>query len=168
MNPVRSLRRRTGLTQRQLAGRSATSQPTIAAYESGRKSPTVRTLRRLAASCGVAAEVVFVPPLTREDRRSLLIHDALAARVRIEPEAAIDRARRNLVTMRRANPHAVPLLDEWSRILDSGIDRVLDVLADPSEHGRALRHVTPFAGVLDAAERAAVIHRVQAAEAGER
>jgi transcriptional regulator with XRE-family HTH domain len=153
MNPVSMLRARTGLTQSQLAARAGTSQPTVAAYEADRKSPTLRTLRQLARACGLEAHVVLAPPLTREDRRSLHLHAAIAKRVVADPEAALARARRNLRTMADANPGAGPLLREWRRILDAGVDRVVYVLADPSEHARELRQVTPFAGVLTARER---------------
>ena len=48
MNAIRLLRDLGNLTQAELAEAAGTSQPTIAAYEAGRKSPTLRTLRRLA------------------------------------------------------------------------------------------------------------------------
>src|SRR5688572_4659535 len=148
MDPVSWLRVRTGLTQADLAGRAGTSQPAIAAYEAGRKSPTLRTLERLAHVCGLEAHVVFVSPLTREDRRSLHLHAAISRRIVADPEAALSRARRNLKTMSRANRAAAPLLAEWRRLLDEGEQRVLSVLADPGEHARDLRQVTPFAGEL--------------------
>lgn len=40
-------RRRAGLTQEELAERAATSRPTLSAYESGRKSPTLATAERI-------------------------------------------------------------------------------------------------------------------------
>ena len=42
MNPIRELREALGLTQQQLSTVAGTSQSAIAAYESGRKSPTWR------------------------------------------------------------------------------------------------------------------------------
>lgn len=153
MNPVADLRNRVGLTQSELAARAGTSQPAIAAYEADRKSPTLRTLTRLARACDLDAYVVFVSPLTREDRRSLYLHAAISRRILAEPDVALTRARRNLETMARANPGAAPLLREWRRILDGGVGRVLSVLADPGEHARELRQVTPFAGLLTPRER---------------
>ncbi|MBZ5734437.1 helix-turn-helix domain-containing protein [Nocardioides sp. TRM66260-LWL] len=44
---VQQLRRRAGLTQRQLAELSGVSQPNIAAYETGRRRPSPRMLARL-------------------------------------------------------------------------------------------------------------------------
>jgi transcriptional regulator with XRE-family HTH domain len=49
---LRDARKRSGLTQAQLAQRAGTSQATISAYEHGRKEPTVETLARLLAATG--------------------------------------------------------------------------------------------------------------------
>lgn len=164
MNPVSSLRTRTRLSQSALAVHAGTSQPTIAAYEAGRKSPTFRTIERLAYACDLEAHVVYVSPLTREDRRSLHLHAAISRRITEDPDAALRRARHNLQTMAKANPGASPLLREWRRIVDAGVERVLSVLADPGEHARDLRQVTPFAGMLTAGERQEAICSFRRAE----
>lgn len=156
MNPVHDLRRRTGLTQAQLAEAGGTSQPTIAAYESGKKSPTFRTLRRIARAAGLEPFVVFVPATTREDRRSLALHRAIADRLIETPDDVLEKALRNLSLMRNRHPHAHSLLSEWSEILSRSVDQIAVALLDPSLRGRDLRKVTPFAGVLTAAERAKV------------
>ncbi|HET8926349.1 MAG TPA: helix-turn-helix domain-containing protein [Microbacterium sp.] len=44
---LRDLRERAGLTQAQLARRSGVAQPNIAAYESGRRTPSAAMIRRL-------------------------------------------------------------------------------------------------------------------------
>lgn len=49
---LRTARRRSGLTQAQLAARVGTSQPVISAYEHGLRDPSVATLRRLVAGTG--------------------------------------------------------------------------------------------------------------------
>ncbi len=71
MNPVLQLRKITGLTQKALAERAGTSQPTIAAYEAGEKSPTLDTLEKLARVNALGVVVQYVAPLTREEQRSL-------------------------------------------------------------------------------------------------
>lgn len=52
-------RARAGLTQAQLARAAGTSQPTLAAYESGAKSPSVRTLDRIVRAAGASLEVTL-------------------------------------------------------------------------------------------------------------
>jgi transcriptional regulator with XRE-family HTH domain len=44
---IKSARHAAGLTQSQLANRASTTQPAVAAYESGARTPTVSTLERL-------------------------------------------------------------------------------------------------------------------------
>lgn len=156
MNPVLNLRRLKGLTQAELAAAAGTSQPTIAAYEAGRKSPTLRTIERLARAVGTVAEVAFHPPMTREERRSLHLHEAIAQHLRTDPDAVLQRARRNLEVMRERHPGAAPLLREWEVLLDRPPPDLLPVLTDPGPRARELRQVTPFAGVLSAPERAEV------------
>jgi transcriptional regulator with XRE-family HTH domain len=49
---IQAVRRRNGLTQRDLANRAGTSQPVISAYEHGRRDPTYETLRKLIEAGG--------------------------------------------------------------------------------------------------------------------
>jgi len=154
MNEIRTLRRTTGVTQAALAAAGRTSQPTIAAYEAGRKSPRLSTVRRLAESVGLEMSVRFLPPLTREDRRSIWLHRAIAERLDERPHRVLKRARATLKKMRQANPGARQLLDEWALLLRRSVPELVPLLTDPGEHARELRHVTPFAGVLSAKERA--------------
>lgn len=153
MHPIAALRQRAAVSQGELAAAAGTSQPTIAAYEAGRKSPTLRTVARLAASVGFEAAVVFVPPMTREDRRSLELHRSIAAALVDDPEAVRRTARRNVARMAAANPGARRLLAEWRRVLDGPLEELLELLVDPSQRARDLRQVTPFAGVLSAHAR---------------
>ena len=114
MNLVARLRRSTGLTQAALAELAGTSQPTIAAYETGTKRPSLRTLQRLASAVGLGVHVSFVPHLTREDRRSLALHERIADRLRAAPAETLGRAEANLLRMRGLHPGASDLLDEWN------------------------------------------------------
>lgn len=68
-------RRRAGLTQRELSGRTGIPQPAIARIERGRVSPTLVTLDRLLAATGQSVELA--PRLGEGVDRSL-IHAALA------------------------------------------------------------------------------------------
>jgi transcriptional regulator with XRE-family HTH domain len=166
VNWIRLLRERAALTQAALAQAGGTSQPTVAAYEAGRKSPTVSTVQRLARALGLDAAVTYYPPLTREERRSLALHRAIAARVRADPERVLAQARENLARM-RARAESQPLR-EWEVLLDRPAEALLPLLIDPDPWARELRHVTPFAGVLSADERAAVYRAFANAERGGR
>jgi transcriptional regulator with XRE-family HTH domain len=153
------------MTQVELARAAGTSQPTIAAYETGSKSPTMRTMARLARAAGLDLVVSFVPPLTREDRRSLWLHRAVARRLRTDREAVLKIALENLDVMWKAQPGARPLLAEWKRILERSTPDIVAVLTDAGVGARDLRQVTPFAGVLTAAERVEVYNSFRRLEA---
>lgn len=163
MNPVQAIRTVAGMTQRQLSDSAETSQPTVAAYESGAKSPTWRTLERIAGSVSLACYPLVSTPLTRDQERSIVLHTAIAKELRTRGAEVIEIARRNISRMRLMNPHVSPLLDEWERILQGTIDQIVGRMLDPSEHGRDLRQVTPFAGVLTPAQRAAAYRSFRAA-----
>lgn len=164
MSEVKRLRARTGMSQRALARAAETSQPTIAAYESGRKAPTITTLRRLAEASGLEMSVQFLTPMTREDRRSLALHEAVARRLEAEPVRVLAKARANLRRMRDANPGAASIMREWEVLLDRPIEDLVALLEDPGLRARELRHATPFAGVLTAPERTQVYNRFAADE----
>lgn len=164
MNPIRELRTAVGLTQQQLATAAGTSQSAVAAYEGDRKSPTWRTVERLAHAVGCRVELRYLPPLTREDRRSLALHAAVAIRLRDEPQIVLGRARASLARMRTLHPGARPFLDEWRLLLRRPLDALIPVLLDPAPWSRELRQVTPFTGVLSARERANVYREFARAE----
>ena len=54
---IREVRSRTGLTQAQLAARAGTSQPTLAAYEAGKKQPSLSTLNRIITASGMRLDL---------------------------------------------------------------------------------------------------------------
>ena len=163
-NLIKRLRERAGLTQARLAALGGTSQPAIAAYEAGRRSPNVETVARLARGAGLELAIDFVPPTTREDRRSLLLHEAVAQRLEREPSPVLTRTRANLALMVRLHPHARRTLAEWERLLDRPVDELAALLRDPRPHARELRQTSPFAGVLSAPERAALYREFRANE----
>ncbi|MGH9038860.1 MAG: helix-turn-helix transcriptional regulator [Acidimicrobiia bacterium] len=156
MNPMRVLRAVVGMSQARLAAAAGTSQPTVAAYESGAKSPTWRTVVRASGAVGMACYPWVGPAMTRDQQRSLLLHVAIATEFAARPQHVIEVARRNLAVMRKAAPGAHALLDEWDEILRLPPTLVASRMLDPSFRGRDLRQVTPFAGILDARSRAAV------------
>ena len=144
------------MTQKEMADAAETSQPTVAAYEAGAKSPTWRTVERMASSVGLACYPLVGTPLTRDQARSMALHTAISHELRARGREVIEIALQNISRMQSLNPHASILLDEWERILEGTTDQIVARMLDPSEHGRDLRQVTPFAGVLSPAQRAAV------------
>lgn len=89
---IAQARDQAGLTQSQLAQAAGTSQSAIAAYESGAKSPSVRTLNKIVRACGLGIFVELVPASTAQG--------TLLSEVRSHQEelrqAAISRRIRNL------------------------------------------------------------------------
>jgi transcriptional regulator with XRE-family HTH domain len=81
---LRTARRRAGLTLRQLAARAGTSHSTLAAYEAGRKVPSVETFERVLRAAGFAAALELTPAIGGPDAadrgRELLEVLELAAR----------------------------------------------------------------------------------------
>jgi transcriptional regulator with XRE-family HTH domain len=160
-----------GLSQRELAARAGTSGATIAAYERGTKEPRLSTLLRLLSAAGMRLELSYAPALssangdlTREDRRSLALHRAIAARFAGDPRGVSRKAVRNLKVMRRADDgSAAPWLEEWERLLKGPVSAVIEVLVSHDQRARDLRQVTPFAGVLSDEERRAIYRTVAAA-----
>lgn len=67
---LRSARTRVGLSQTAFAELLGIAQPTLSAYESGRRQPTLPTLMRLLARAGLDLRM----ELTEQDR-----HDAILA-----------------------------------------------------------------------------------------
>ncbi|MGK5084881.1 helix-turn-helix transcriptional regulator [Bdellovibrionota bacterium FG-1] len=164
MNPVFRLRSQAGVTQQKLALMAGTSQPTIASYEAGRKSPTLETLERLAKSMGLEVTVSFVSPLTREDLRSLAYHQAVTTRLRREPEVVLAKARGNLETMSKMHPDVKKLFDQWEQWLDLPVEDLVNCCLDASLLARDMRQVTPFAGILSAGERLAILKKFRKEE----
>lgn len=95
------------------------------------------------------------PQLTRDQLRSLWLHQAVARRLLVDPERTIRQARSNLRRLRIVHPRGVAArrLGEWGRLPEGPIDDLLEAMTSRSERGAELRQNTPFAGVLSERER---------------
>jgi transcriptional regulator with XRE-family HTH domain len=62
---IRDARQAAGITQVELADRAGTAQPAVAAYESGVKTPNLKTLERLLGACEHDVEVLARPRMRR-------------------------------------------------------------------------------------------------------
>ena len=165
MNIVRQLRQQANVTQQELARRAGTSQSTIAAYEAGTKSPTLRTLENLASVLDLELEARFVPKLKRVERRSLAFHRAVADSLQENPEEIIQRARTHLGRLRTLHPHAAALINRWYAWLDLPPDLLIKQFTDTSKLAQNMRQVSPFAGVLSAEQRKSILARLRRDEA---
>ena len=94
--------------------------------------------------------------LTRDQLRSLWLHQAVAGKLALDPPRVLGKARRNLQRMRHAHPVGLVQadFDTWEQLLDGPLERLFDILISTSPRAAGLRQNTPFAGVLTPAERA--------------
>ncbi|HSI34515.1 MAG: hypothetical protein ACAI43_21100 [Phycisphaerae bacterium] len=91
------------------------------------------------------------------DRRSLAFGRALAARVSADP-SLIDQARATLARWTAtASPRVLPTLNEWAAVLDGPVAGVLAILTGDDERATRLRQSNPFAGLLPAEQRTAIL-----------
>jgi transcriptional regulator with XRE-family HTH domain len=65
MSLIRTARHAAGITQAELAARAGTTQPAVAAYESGARKPNLATLSRLLDGCEHDVEVLALPRVRR-------------------------------------------------------------------------------------------------------
>ncbi len=103
--------------------------------------------------------------LARADRRILAYHESIVTKLRDDPEAVRTRARANLERLKHEHPHARELLEQWSVWLDLPLEDLSSEVLHKGELGCAMRQVSPFSGLLSAAERTLVIKRFRAKEA---
>jgi len=92
MNPVLLLHLAAGRTQQENAALAGTSQSAIAACEGGTEDPDLRTVEGLARAAGFEVELRVVPQLIREERRSLVLHAAVAGILSAVERAQLYRA----------------------------------------------------------------------------
>lgn len=103
--------------------------------------------------------------MTRDQRRSLWLAYATAGRIVEDPEHARALARSNLLkSQSTARGQARRWLEDWARLVDGPIDRLLDALTSRSPRGRELRQNSPFAGLLRPDERERVLESWRSAD----
>jgi excisionase family DNA binding protein len=94
--------------------------------------------------------------IVRQRLRSLWLHRAVAGRLAADPEGVLTLARANLERARTIHPRSRPWIDAWAAVLDDP-EQVMERLTAPDAHSDELRQNTPFAGVLDDAERTRIL-----------
>jgi excisionase family DNA binding protein len=118
------------------------------------RTPIHRRVRRDAVEAMRARRL-----LTREERRSLWLNRAVAARVARDPARVLAHARRNLDRFERIHEGTSVMrwLGRWREVVDAGPEAVMDVLSSTAPEAAELRQNSPFAGVLSERERRAVL-----------
>jgi excisionase family DNA binding protein len=97
--------------------------------------------------------------LTRDQEQLLWLHQVVAGRLALDPDAVLTQAGKNLQRLRQIHPDGMTAhwLAEWQKVLDRGEDAVFSVLTSKSAHAADLRQNSPFAGVLSTEERGAAL-----------
>jgi excisionase family DNA binding protein len=127
---------------------------------------TVGTHRRISRE-NVEAVKTRTDRLSRDERRSLWLAYVVAGRIATAPERTIGDALGHLDRMRpNARGQAAKRLDEWERLLNGPVDRLLAALTDRSLRGRELRQNSPFAGALTEQERQMALDEWRAHDVG--
>lgn len=159
MNLIRQLRLQAGVTQQELAVAAGTSQSTIAAYEAGSKSPTLRTIDNLTDSLGLEMIATYMPQLTREDKRSLAFHRAIVEFLRKNPAPVLSHATQNLEKLSINQPGARMLFARWKSWLALPLEDLISNLLDPFPVAREMRQVSPFSGILKTEDRTRILRQ---------
>lgn len=98
--------------------------------------------------------------LTRDQERSLWLHQAVLAELVENPEDVLARVGGNLHQLRAQHlgrGMTAHWLDQWQEVLDAGVDAVADVLTSQGPAALELRQNSPFAGVISEAVRSRVL-----------
>jgi hypothetical protein len=95
------------------------------------------------------------------DEFALAYHRAVAERLRAEPEAVLERARRNLHRWAEGDafgPGERASLEEWHLILgEADVDRLIEIMTNLSDEGQRMRSSSPFVGALSPEERLEIL-----------
>ena len=103
--------------------------------------------------------------LTTEQERSWWLHLAVLGELAVDPDRVLATAHDNIARWRdlhRADGRTHQSLLQWEGLVQAGVPAVVSALTDRSARGCELRQNSPFAGVLDASRRAAVLRAVAA------
>jgi hypothetical protein len=95
------------------------------------------------------------------DEFALAYHRVVAERLRTEPEAVLERARRNLNRWTEGDSFDAgeqASLEEWRVILgEADVDQLIEIITETSDEGQRLRSSSPFVGSLSPEERLEIL-----------
>ena len=96
-------------------------------------------------------------PMTRDQLRALWLHRAVAGRIAADPVKVLARAEAMALSLLADEPDGAPWLRQWLAVIDRGPEAVMRTLVSTDPIARELRANSPFAGILSARERAAIL-----------
>lgn len=102
------------------------------------------------------------------EERSLELHRVIARELQADP-SKLDVTAAWVHRFLDDPEYSIRLKDalaEWLEIIEEGLPRVLEALADDSEEGRRLRQSSPFAVIMPQEERARIFAKYAARRAG--
>ena len=85
------------------------------------------------------------------DLFNLMLHRAVAEKLRQNPENVLQIAQNNLKNWLKSNGFA---LLEWQKILETEtLEEIIKIITEDTDEGQRLRSSSPFAGTLSESER---------------
>lgn len=99
------------------------------------------------------------PELTRDQLKSLWLHQAVAGSLVTDPDAVLSKARVNLDRLLRQHRGTMTevWLKRWQDKINEGVNAVLKALTSDDPEAVELRQNSPFAGVLSQPQRKKVL-----------
>jgi transcriptional regulator with XRE-family HTH domain len=167
MPSIREARLRSGVGVRELARRCGVSPATVVGWEEREKSGRIRvaTIDRALDALGTGASPVRTLD-RREQRLGLELHRAIARRLIDDPERVLAHARERIPALRASvrGDLAHSWVDEWEDHIESArLGAIVDRMLATDQRSIDMRQVSPWTGLLDRAERLAVLERARAA-----
>jgi hypothetical protein len=92
--------------------------------------------------------------------RSLALHEAVAERLRREPQL-VERARARLDEWLARGGRTTPLWLQWRDVLDRPLEEIVATMTSRSEDSAWLRKASPFAGILPPSVRLRILREVR-------
>lgn len=93
---------------------------------------------------------------------SLEMHRTIAERLRDDP-SLLEAPRRRVARWLKTGEAHPEYAAEWQRALALPLEELCDLMTEDSDRGRALRQVSPFAGLLDPRTRWRILREIRRA-----
>jgi transcriptional regulator with XRE-family HTH domain len=167
---IKDARATHSLGVRELARRCQVAASTVVDWERSEAAGTIQwgTLTRALEAMGerltISRHGIEVQPIRlerREHRLGLELHRKIAVKLIEDPRRVLELAKGRIPRSREnVQGGAKAWVDEWEALIASGdLGKLIDVMTGTSQRDLDLRSVSPFVGLLAAAEREDVLER---------